>query len=86
MSVPKNMFEFVTGVAVGAAGVFTWQFLNTRAGKELTTRLSEFIKTKLDAAETASVGNASTGAVAASKDISPETPEEGVTDGTTLPV
>lgn len=54
MSVFKGMLSFVTVVAIGSA---LWQFLDTPNGRELTTKLSEYFKNKLDESTAASAGN-----------------------------
>lgn len=75
MSVSKDRFGFIAGVAIGAAGYYL--FTHPRYVEELGTKITNIVKTKLNdvtAAAKATVDTTTNGSATA--------PEEGVIDGT----
>lgn len=74
MSVSKDMFGFIAGVALGATGYYL--ITHPRYVEELGTKLSDIIKTKLNDVPSAMKDETS----AITND--PDVPEEGVIDGT----
>lgn len=79
MSVSKDMFGFIAGVAVGAAGYYL--ATHPHYANELGTKVTNLIKTKLNEA-TASFNKEDD--VSVTTNNNPVEPEEGVSDGSTL--